>query len=76
MNKRLGGRRGRRQIRMALMPWAAHVVQWPVQWVAKSQDGANPIKTGLSSDRGLQFDLVKLESLVIADQLRRDEYVT
>lgn len=34
------------------------------------------LKTGLSSDRGLQFDPVKPESLVIADQPRRDEYVT
>ncbi len=34
---------------MALMPWAAHVVQWPVQW-AKPQGGGNPIKAGLSSD--------------------------
>ncbi len=32
-----------------------------VRW-SKSQ------KTSLSSDRGLQFDLVKLESLVIVDQ--------
>ncbi len=29
----------------------------------------------LFSDRGLQFDLVKLESLVIVDQLRHGEYV-
>ena len=61
---------------MALTSWAAHVVQWPVQWVAKRQRQANPTKTGLSPDRGLQLDLVKLESLVIANQLRRDEYVT
>jgi len=27
---------------MALTPWATHVLQWPVQRVAKSQDGANP----------------------------------
>lgn len=54
---------------MALKPWAAHVVQWPVQWVAKPQGGANPIKAGLSPDRGLQLDLVKLESLVTANQL-------
>ena len=60
---------------MALMPWAAHVVQWPVQRVAKAQAGANLIKAGLSSDRGLKLDLVKLESLVIAYQLCRDEYV-
>ena len=33
------------------------------------------LKAGLSSDRGLQLDPVKLESLVIAYQLRRGEYV-
>ena len=33
------------------------------------------LKAGLSSDRGLQLDPVKLESLVIADQQRRGEYV-
>ena len=32
-------------------------------------------KSGASSDRGLQFALVKPESLVIAYQPRRDEYV-
>ena len=32
-------------------------------------------KTVLSSDRSLQLDYVKLESLVIAYQLRRGEYV-
>ncbi len=32
-------------------------------------------KIGPSSDRGLQLALVKLESLVMADQLRRREYV-
>jgi hypothetical protein len=32
-------------------------------------------KAGLSSDRGLQLDPVKLELLVIANQLRRGEYV-
>ncbi len=32
-------------------------------------------KAGPSSDRGLQFAPVKLESLVTADQLRRGEYV-
>ena len=58
-----------------LMSWATLMLQWPVQWVAKSQDGANPIKTGPSSDWGLQFDPMKLESLVIADQLCRGEYV-
>ena len=58
-----------------LMPWAAHMIQWPVQWVAKRQRGANPTKAGLSSDRRLKPDFVKLESLVIADQLCGDEYV-
>ncbi len=33
------------------------------------------IKAGPSSDRGLQFAPVKSESLVIADQPRRGEYV-
>src|SRR5262245_975941 len=32
-------------------------------------------KAGLSSDRSLQLDFVKPESLVIPDQLRRGEYV-
>ena len=25
-----------------LTPWATRMIQWPVQWVAKSRDGANP----------------------------------
>ncbi len=58
-----------------LMPWATHMLQWSVQWVANPQGGANPIKIGLSSDRGLQLDPVKLESLVIADQPCCGEYV-
>ena len=33
------------------------------------------LKTGLSSDRSLQLDCVKAESLVMAHQLRRREYV-
>jgi hypothetical protein len=32
-------------------------------------------KTGPSSDCSLQLDCMKLESLVMADQLRRREYV-
>ena len=32
-------------------------------------------KAGLSSDWGLQLDLMKLKSLVIAHQIRRGEYV-
>ncbi len=53
---------------MAFMTRATHVLQWPVQRVAKSRDGANPKKTGLSSDWSLQLDSMKSESLVIADQ--------
>ncbi len=33
------------------------------------------LKAGLSSDRSLQLDYVKVESLVIADQQRCGEYV-
>ena len=58
-----------------LMSWATRMIQWPVQWVAKPQGGANLIKAGLSSDCSLQLDYMKLESLVIAGQLYRGEYV-
>ena len=51
-----------------LMPWATRMIQWTLQWVAKSQDGANPIKGVPSSDRRLQLASLKPESLVIADQ--------
>ncbi len=54
---------------MALMPRATHVLQWPVQRVATLQGEANPKKTGLSSDRTLQLESLKSESLVIPDQL-------
>ncbi len=53
---------------MALMSGATHVLQWSVQIVANTQVGANRKKTGLSTDRSLQLDSLKLESLVIADQ--------
>ncbi len=53
---------------MALTPRATHVLQWMVQRVAIPRGGANPKKTILSSDRSLQLDYVKLESLVIVDQ--------
>ncbi len=53
---------------MALTSWATHVLQWSVQRVAISRDGANPSKAGLSSDWSLQLDSMKVESLVIADQ--------
>ncbi len=45
------------------------------QWVAKPQGGANPNKTPLSSDCGLQLARMKLESLVNANQPRCVEYV-
>ena len=53
---------------MALMSRATHTLQWSVQWVAKPRGGANPSKTGLSSDWSLQLDSMKSESLVIAHQ--------
>ena len=51
-----------------LMPWATHMIQWMLQWVAKPRGGANPIKSILSSDRRLKLASLKLELLVIADQ--------
>ncbi len=53
---------------MALTTRARHVLQWAVQRDARLRSGANPKKTVLSSDWSLQFDSMKLESLVIADQ--------
>src|SRR5436309_14582447 len=53
---------------MALMGRASHVIQWPVQRVAKARAGANPYKAGRSPDCSLQLDCMKSESLVIADQ--------
>lgn len=60
---------------MALMPGATNVLQWDIQWAAKQQCGANLIKVSLSSDWGLQLDPMKLESLVIVNQLCHGEYV-
>ena len=45
------------------------------QWVAKPQGGANPNKTSLSSDWGLQLAPMKTDLVVIADQQGRGEYV-
>ena len=53
---------------MALMSRATHVLQWPAQRDAKQQCGANPYKTGPSSDCGLKLVHMKVESLVIANQ--------
>lgn len=46
-----------------------------VQQDSKNVSSSKSFKTPLSSDRSLQLDFVKLELLVIANQLRRGEYV-
>ena len=53
---------------MALIARATHILQWSRQRVAKSQDGANPIKRLLSGDWGLQLAPMNVELVVIADQ--------
>ncbi len=53
---------------MALMSRATHVLQWEVQRAASSRGQANPKKTFLSTDKSLQLDSLKVESLVIPDQ--------
>jgi hypothetical protein len=53
---------------MALTPWATHVIQWPVQRVAKPRGGANRTKTGPSSDCRLQLACMKSDSLVNVGQ--------
>ena len=58
-----------------LIPWATHIIQSPLQRDAIPQGGANHKKNGASSDWGLQLDPMKPESLVIAGQLYRGEYV-
>jgi hypothetical protein len=50
------------------MSRATQTLQWPVQWVAKPQGGANPIKAGPSSDCRLKLACMKSELLVIAYQ--------
>jgi len=50
------------------MSRATDTLQWPVQRAAKSRDGANPIKAGLSSDSRLKLACLKLESLVTVSQ--------
>ena len=42
--RQAGGRWGRRQVIMPFMPWAAHVLQWPVQRAARPRGRANPSK--------------------------------
>ena len=73
-------RRGRKE-RMTpgqhvpLIPWATHIIQWPLQRAATRRLWANRKKNGLSSDWSLQLDFMKLELLVIAGQLNCGEYV-
>ena len=50
------------------------MLQWPVQRDATRRGGADPIKP-VSVRLSLQPDPMKAESLVIADQQRRGEYV-
>ena len=53
---------------MALMSWATHVLQWPVQSACDTATWSESQKAGLSSDWSLKPDSMKLESLVIAHQ--------
>jgi hypothetical protein len=50
------------------MSRATQTLQWLLQWAAKPQGGANPIKSSLSSDWSLQLDSMKSELLVIVHQ--------
>ncbi len=53
---------------MALMSWATHVLQWPVQSACDTAAWSESQKAGLSSDWSLKPDSMKVESLVIAYQ--------
>jgi hypothetical protein len=53
---------------MALMSWATHVLQWPVQRACETVTWSESLKAGLSSDWSLKLDSMKVESLVIAHQ--------
>ena len=70
-----GGRRGRRQVSTALMPWATHILQWRITTRCKHASASQSLKFRLSSDCSLQLDCMKLELVVIADQHGRGEYV-
>src|SRR5690625_1051224 len=60
---------------MALMGRATHVLQWPVQRVCEFARTSQSQKAGRSPDCTLQLECMKPESLVIADQQCRGEYV-
>jgi len=69
-----GGRRGWRQVLMALTGWATHVLQWRWQWAAMGRPGANPQKP---SQFGL-FSATREHEVGIASNrgsARRGEYV-
>ena len=53
---------------MAFISRATHVLQWGHKGQRNGDVERIPKKSPLSSDRSLQLDCVKLESLVIADQ--------
>ena len=50
------------------MPWATHVLQWPVTKGGEGVSRSETQKPGLSSDCGLQPAHMKSELLVIANQ--------
>ena len=50
------------------MPWATHTLQWRRTTGSKPATASQSLKFRLSSDWGLQPDLMKSESVVIADQ--------
>ena len=63
-----GGRRGRRQVSTALIPWVTHTLQWRKTMGCKLVMASKSLKFRLSSDWGLQPAPMKSESVVIADQ--------
>ena len=60
---------------MVLTSRATHVLQWRGTEGREPATASQSRKPRLSSDCRLQLDGMKLESLVIVDQLRHGEYV-
>ena len=60
---------------MALTGGATNVLQWEGTKGSKPAKASESQKTSRSPDWSLQLDSMKLESLVIADQQCRGEYV-
>ena len=50
------------------MPWATHVLQWPLTAGSEGVTRSQSLKRGPSSDCGLQLAHMKSELLVIVDQ--------